>query len=321
MPPAAAPLPTASIVVEWENARWADLARTRAMLGVLRGQLAELRPRFPAPPEVLFVHDRNRIDAAVIERCLAEAFADTAGLCQARLLPMAGLGYYGLKNAGAAAAAGEVLVFLDCDVIPEPGWLAAMVEPFADADMEMLGGQTFIGGGDFYSRAAALFWVFPLRRDGDGPVRARHVFANNCAFRRGLFLRHPYPPADLHRGNCRLLSRQLYALGVDIRLQLSARADHPPPAGFGQFLVRGIWRGHDDLMLDGEPGWRPLFAQAGKRLGRMHRRILGERRAVGLGRAGAIAAYAVGLAYNMLAFGGAGMAILAPRLLHRLVPK
>jgi len=321
---AAGPLPSVTIVVEWENARWTDLERTRRMLAALRPQLAELRPRFAEPPAVFFVYDRLRIDPAIIERCLRDAFSDTTGFCAQRLMPVERMGYYKLKNSGAAAASTEIVIFLDCDVIPEPGWLAAILEPFVTGKAEVVTGQTYVGLESLYSRSAALFWVFPLRRDERGLIKIKHAYANNAAFRRDLFQRHPYPDAEMHRGNCRLLSRELFAMGVDIHLQLAARVAHPPPAGFGQFLVRGIWRGHDDLLLadrlERQP-WRRVIGRSFGRIRDTHRRILSNYRAAGLDVSGAAVAYLLGLAYNLLAASGAVMSRLAPRTLHRWVPK
>ena len=324
MPQAAESLPTFSIVIEWENARWADLARTRRMLAALRPQLAELRPRLPEAPAIVFVYDRLRIAPQVIERCLNDSFATSDGLCTLRLLPVEDMGYYQLKNAGAAAASGEILILLDCDVIPEPGWLEAMLTPFLDGKIEVVTGQTYVGPDTLYAKSAALFWVFPLRREGSGLVKVKHAFANNAAFRRELFLRHPYPDEEMHRGNCRLLSRELFARGVDIHQQLAARVDHPPPAGLGQFLVRGIWRGHDDLLLADRLQRQSLsqvIGAATKRLRESHLRIVTQHRTVGLATGGAAVAYLLGLAYILLAAGGALMARLAPRTLHRWVPK
>jgi Glycosyl transferase family 2 len=322
MPPAA--LPTVTIVVEWENARWADLAHTRRMLVALRPQLAELRPRFTEPPAILFVYDRLGIDPAVIERCLRDAFPDTADLCTQQFLPVEHMGYYQLKNAGAAAASTEVVLFLDCDVVPEPGWLDAMLEPFATGEAEVVTGQTYVALESLYSRAAALFWIFPLRRDERGLIKIKHAFANNAAFRRDLFMRHPYPEAEMYRGNCRLLSRELYASGVDIHQQLAARVAHPPPTGVGQFLARGLWRGHDDLLLADRlqrQSFREVIARGLRRIRDIHRQTVRHYRTVGLSSGGAVIAWLLGIAYGLLAAFGGIAARLTPRALHRLVPK
>lgn len=52
---------------------------------------------------------------------------DRPGLCRAR-------------NRGLELAAGSVVVFLDDDAIPRPGWLAAIVQPFAEPRVGAVGG-------------------------------------------------------------------------------------------------------------------------------------------------------------------------------------
>lgn len=45
-----------------------------------------------------------------------------------KVLPTTGKRYYELKNYGATHIRSDVLVFLDSDVIPEDGWLEALLE-------------------------------------------------------------------------------------------------------------------------------------------------------------------------------------------------
>lgn len=47
----------------------------------------------------------------------------------------AGIGPGGARNAGAAAADGELLAFIDADCFAEPGWVAAGLAAIADADL------------------------------------------------------------------------------------------------------------------------------------------------------------------------------------------
>ena len=48
------------------------------------------------------------------------------------VLQGAGVGPAAARNLGARHATGDVLIFLDADTAPQPGWLAALIAPFAD---------------------------------------------------------------------------------------------------------------------------------------------------------------------------------------------
>jgi cellulose synthase/poly-beta-1,6-N-acetylglucosamine synthase-like glycosyltransferase len=54
-----------------------------------------------------------------------------------------------------------VIVLLDSDAQPEPGWLQALLAPFQLADTICVNGYTYLGHSDFISRTLALIWVFP----------------------------------------------------------------------------------------------------------------------------------------------------------------
>ncbi|PSR17140.1 glycosyltransferase [filamentous cyanobacterium CCP3] len=47
---------------------------------------------------------------------------------------------YAARNAGIAAATGEILAFTDADCQPEPDWLAALVQPFTDSSVGLVAG-------------------------------------------------------------------------------------------------------------------------------------------------------------------------------------
>lgn len=48
---------------------------------------------------------------------------------------------YAARNAGIAAATGEILAFTDADCHPEPSWLAALVQPFTDDSVGLVAGE------------------------------------------------------------------------------------------------------------------------------------------------------------------------------------
>ena len=51
------------------------------------------------------------------------------------------MGLINARHAGARKASGEVLVYIDDDVITPEGWLNAMLEPFMDQDVACVGGK------------------------------------------------------------------------------------------------------------------------------------------------------------------------------------
>jgi glycosyltransferase involved in cell wall biosynthesis len=50
-------------------------------------------------------------------------------------------GLHHARHAGAKAAQGQILVYIDDDILPQPGWLKAMLEPFTDPVVAIVGGK------------------------------------------------------------------------------------------------------------------------------------------------------------------------------------
>ncbi|WP_282024100.1 glycosyltransferase family 2 protein [Limimaricola cinnabarinus] len=101
------------------------------------------------------------------------------------------------RNIGIEAAAGEVIVFLDDDALPEPGWLAALTAPFEDETVAAAGG--FVRGPGHLGwqwRARAAFADGSCRElalEDDAPVvlrgrlgRGIKTEGTNMAVRRGV---------------------------------------------------------------------------------------------------------------------------------------
>src|SRR5258706_4717324 len=87
-----------SIVIEWENARLSELARSHRMLESLAAQIAALDARFFALCQIVFLYDRDAAQRPLIEQAVARRLA--AVLAPGPLPPVRtqGAGYYHPKN-------------------------------------------------------------------------------------------------------------------------------------------------------------------------------------------------------------------------------
>ncbi|MBI1375920.1 MAG: glycosyltransferase [Frankiales bacterium] len=122
MTQASASGPTVTVLVcTYTALRWAELA---AGIDAARSQLR-------AGDELLVVVDHN--DA------LLERVRDELGVTA---IPNAGArGLSGGRNTGVAAASGDVVVFLDDDACPAPGWVEAYRARFTDPAVVAVGGS------------------------------------------------------------------------------------------------------------------------------------------------------------------------------------
>jgi glycosyltransferase involved in cell wall biosynthesis len=100
-------------------ARDAEATLPRALAGVADQELGSF--------EVIVVDNGSRDGTAVV--------AERSRVVTRVIRRSRGEGPGAARNAGAAAASGSVLAFLDADCRPAPGWLAAGVGACADADL------------------------------------------------------------------------------------------------------------------------------------------------------------------------------------------
>lgn len=110
---------------------------TRNRSAALRGALESLLEvqYDPALWEMVIIDNASTDDTAEIARSVA-----AANPARVRVLVEPTIGLSAARNAGIAAAAAEIIAFIDDDAYPEPGWLSAVVEGFSRPEVMCVGG-------------------------------------------------------------------------------------------------------------------------------------------------------------------------------------
>jgi hypothetical protein len=316
-----------AVVIEWENGRFAALERSRSMLRALRAQIDEVVGAGRIAAEVIIVYNRHDIDRTLIDEEVKAWLRPADCPAKVRIFASDGLRYYQQKNFGAAQTEAEIVIFLDCDIIPESGWLAGMLEAFTHKNVDVVAGETYVSLASWYSKAFALFWFFPLRDPSNALGFADFFHANNVAFRRAVFRRFNFPELNAYRAQCSVLGRTLKQAGIPLYVQKKARAAHPTPRGAWYFIARALHTGRDlaifnDMIwgaTEGHPAkiafWR-FRTDAPLVLGRVWRL----RKEVQLGVPGALFALLVATTYYGLRAVGEFLARQKPDLLPRYFP-
>lgn len=226
-----------------DNARIAGLDAAQRTLAALAVQAAAL----PLCCELLVAHNPVDLARSDVEQVLAAArVRATAPGMDVTVLSVPDGRYYEMKNAGSRAARGLVVLQTDADVTIEPGFLAGLVQPFEDPDVQVITGNTYIGPFDtLLDRAVALFWHFPLRSDETTLRPCTIINANSVAARREVFLRFPFQIDRRYRGACQDFAADVRAAGIATWEQPAARCAHPKPGGWLGTARRALWQGHD----------------------------------------------------------------------------
>ncbi|NMH98978.1 glycosyltransferase [Pseudonocardia acidicola] len=185
------PVVTASVVIcAYTEKRWDDI----------KAAVRSVAAQTVRAAEVLVVVDHN---GRLLD--MAQREFGPHGI---RVLPnLNAQGLSGARNTAIAAARGEVIVFLDDDAAARPGWLAALLAPYADPAVAAVGGVahprwpvTSNGGRPAVLPGAApadpdatgeLDWIVGCTYTGQPTERAevRNLMGCNMSFRREVFKR------------------------------------------------------------------------------------------------------------------------------------
>jgi glycosyltransferase involved in cell wall biosynthesis len=107
------------------------------------------------------------------------------------------LGLLGARNAGAEAATGDVVAFIDDDAIADENWVAELAEVYRTKDVPAAGGKmtpAWVAGKPGFL-PEEFYWLIGVTHRGFGPNgdpelagEVRNTFGSNISFRRDVFL-------------------------------------------------------------------------------------------------------------------------------------
>jgi hypothetical protein len=236
-----------TIVVEMENARLITREEFGETLSTLQREIAGWRSDRSEwrTAQVIFVQEGGPDETAVLSGMLRDMAPGLAALAELVVVSVPGGRYYELKNAAIPRAGGEIVLFLDADSVPRPGWLSTMLAPFDDPAVTIVSGFTALEHDDFLSRAYALFWIFPLARGDERFAAKRSLNVNNSAFRRAWIAAHPFPDSNGFKVSCSILWDEVMRGGIVAR-RVDAVALHKPPRGLRFLVWRAMVTGRDN---------------------------------------------------------------------------
>ena len=141
-----------------------------------------------------------------------------------RVVRTAGTTSYDLKNAGAEAAASDLVVLLDADCVPGPGWWRALIEHRRQhPEAAAISGKTLYRAKGLLPRIFAL--IDRSYVDCGGPGTTRAISNNNGAVRRDILLRFPLSN-DLGPFGSKGHADRIRAAGGELRFEPGMVVEH-----------------------------------------------------------------------------------------------
>lgn len=311
-----------SVVVEWDNALLSGNDRAFSALSTLNQQLWAAEGRLNGEADVIITFDPSQADDVLIRREIARIGGNRGwpGHLIVTAVPP-GTEYYGHKNFGFRLTRNDVVIFLDSDLLPEPGWLEAMVKPFGDYRHSVVVGNTYMDFNSFYARCVGLFWIFETRSAERDLAVTDWLVSNNIAFRRTLFEHFPFPDRPTFRGQCSELGRLLAAKGILLYRNPAAQAAHPPPNGIRHFIERASYSGHGECSyrrLSGPVNIAAAWARFRFDLGVVGQRVARRAPIIGAGPGTRLAARTLGTAFYLIKFAAYALSVLSPTAVRRI---
>lgn len=131
---------------------------------------------------------------------------------------------YELKNAGMWAARADLAVILDADCVPDTDWLRMLVNAMnANPEASVISGKTVYAGRGLGERMLSLLSRSYVDAGQAGVTR--FISNNNAAWRREVFLAHPFP-AGLGPFAGRMQSESIRRAGGQLLFEPRMRVVH-----------------------------------------------------------------------------------------------
>ena len=154
--------------------------------------------------------------------------------------------YFAAKNAGTAAASGDVVALLDGDCEPAPDWLDALLAPLASG-VAAVGGCTRYTGSSWAARTFSIPDFAYILADENGAASGFNI--NNVAFPLEVLLNHPFDTRISRNGGCYFLFHQLSAEGARMLYESRAVVAHGIDIDGLGFARKHFDRGYDGVAV------------------------------------------------------------------------
>jgi GT2 family glycosyltransferase len=245
------PKPALEVVRDWAETDVRDLRTSWPSISVvvcarneepLLGRCLASLERCDYPGLEVIVCDDGSTDGT---RAIAEGFP-------VRVLPLEHGGLSRARNAGLAAAAGEIVAYLDADAEAQPEWPYRLALGFDDPNVAAAGGPNLTPrDAGFIERAIAEAPGGPIHVLATDD-RAEHVPGCNMAFRRAALEEiGGFDPIHTAAGDDVDVCWKLLERGYEIAFAPTAQVDHHRPESIARYLRQQRSYGRSERVLQG----------------------------------------------------------------------
>jgi len=239
-------IPPVTFVIEWENAIDVEDEWTAKAMAAFENELERCSNRFAEKPRIMYLYNAKVVKESTIRNVIDTVAPKLGVLAELELVPTPGLTYYELKNYGVSQTRTELVVMLDSDAGPQPGWLDGLLKPFEDPEMMAVGGFTVLGWEDLLSKTMALSWLFNLPSERAKTEKRSKIHPNNCAFRTEFFKANPFPDVKgAFKKSCGFWLRDIDRRGYKWLRTADAMTTHAPHPSVNFILWRMWTTGRD----------------------------------------------------------------------------